>query len=51
LGRDVAGVAKAAGLDILVKESQGSIDNVKRMDSQENAALGIVYARPPRLPP
>jgi TRAP transporter TAXI family solute receptor len=43
-GRDIAGVAKTAGLDILVKESQGSIDNIKRMDSQENAALGIVYA-------
>lgn len=43
-GRDIAGVAKTVGLDILVKESQGSIDNIKRMDSQENAALGIVYA-------
>lgn len=43
-GRDIAEVAKTAGLDIQVKESQGSIDNVRRMDSQENAALGIVYA-------
>ncbi len=43
-GNDIAGVAKTVGLDILVKESEGSIDNVKRMDSRENAALGIVNA-------
>lgn len=41
-GNDIAKVAKTVGLDILVKESQGSIDNVRRMESQENAALGIV---------
>lgn len=43
-GRDIANVAKSAGLDIEVKESQGSVENIRRMDSQENAALGIVYA-------
>lgn len=40
-GNDIAGVAKTVGLDILVKESQGSVDNIKRMSSQENAAFGI----------
>ncbi len=40
-GNDIAGIAKTVGLDILVKESQGSVDNIKRMSSQENAAFGI----------
>ncbi|HAS50911.1 MAG TPA: hypothetical protein DCS21_03900 [Gammaproteobacteria bacterium] len=43
-GNDIAGIAKSVGLDILVKDSQGSIDNIKRMNSQENAALGIVQS-------
>jgi TRAP transporter TAXI family solute receptor len=43
-GNDIAGVAKAVRLDILVKDSQGSIDNIKRMNSRENAALGIVQS-------
>ena len=43
-GNDIAGVAKTVGLDILVKDSQGSIDNIKRMSSRENAALGIVQS-------
>ncbi|MCC6135086.1 MAG: TAXI family TRAP transporter solute-binding subunit [Candidatus Contendobacter sp.] len=43
-GNDIAGVGKSAGLDILVKDSQGSIDNIKRMNSKENAALGIVQS-------
>jgi hypothetical protein len=43
-GNDIAGVAKTVGLDILVKDSQGSIDNIKRMNSKENAALGIVQS-------
>ncbi len=43
-GNDIAGIAKPAGLDILVKDSQGSIDNIKRMNSKENAALGIVQS-------
>lgn len=43
-GNDIAGVGKTAGLDILVKDSQGSIDNIKRMNSKENAALGIVQS-------
>jgi len=43
-GNDIAGIAKPVGLDILVKDSQGSIDNIKRMNSKENAALGIVQS-------
>ena len=43
-GNDIAGVAKTVGLNILVKDSQGSIDNIKRINSQENAALGIVQS-------
>ncbi|MCB1776428.1 MAG: TAXI family TRAP transporter solute-binding subunit [Candidatus Competibacteraceae bacterium] len=43
-GNDIAGVAKTAGLDILVKDSRGSIDNIRRMNSKENAALGIVQS-------
>ncbi|MFZ4790549.1 MAG: TAXI family TRAP transporter solute-binding subunit [Candidatus Competibacteraceae bacterium] len=43
-GNDIAGIGKTVGLDILVKDSQGSIDNIKRMNSKENAALGIVQS-------
>lgn len=43
-GNDIAVTAKGAGLNIAVKESAGSIDNIKRLDSTENAALGIVQS-------
>ena len=43
-GNDIAGVAKSVGLDILVKDSQGSIDNIKRINSKENATFGIVQS-------
>jgi uncharacterized protein len=43
-GQDIAGVARAAGMDILVKESEGSLDNIRRLVSRENAALGIVQS-------
>ena len=43
-GQDIAGVAKPLGLEIAVKDSQGSIDNIKRLHSKENAALGIVQS-------
>ncbi|HHW76983.1 MAG TPA: TAXI family TRAP transporter solute-binding subunit [Xanthomonadaceae bacterium] len=43
-GNDIAGVAKTVGLDILVKDSQGSIDNIKRINSRENATFGIVQS-------
>jgi len=42
--RDIAKVAQSVGLDILVKESEGSIDNIHRLVSAENAALGIVQS-------
>ena len=43
-GNDIAGVAKTVGLEILVKDSQGSIDNIKRINSKENATFGIVQS-------
>jgi hypothetical protein len=43
-GNDIAGVAKTVGLDILVKDSQGSIDNIRRINSRENATFGIVQS-------
>ncbi len=43
-GNDIAGVARTVGLDILVKDSQGSIDNIKRINSKENATFGIVQS-------
>jgi uncharacterized protein len=43
-GQDIAKVAQSAGVDILVKESEGSIDNIRRLVSTENAALGIVQS-------
>lgn len=44
MGRDIAGVAKTAGQVIQVKDSDGSIDNIRRITSDENAALGIVQS-------
>ncbi|MDG4551414.1 MAG: TAXI family TRAP transporter solute-binding subunit [Candidatus Contendobacter sp.] len=43
-GNDIASVARTVGLDILVKDSQGSIDNIKRINSKENATFGIVQS-------
>lgn len=43
-GNDIAGVAKTVGLDILVKDSQGSIDNIRRINSKKNATFGIVQS-------
>ena len=43
-GKDIAQVAGKAGIDIDVKQSEGSIDNIKRINSSENAALGIVQS-------
>jgi TRAP transporter TAXI family solute receptor len=42
--RDMASVTEASGLRLLVKESQGSLDNIRRMVSKENAAAGIVQS-------
>ncbi len=43
-GKDIAQAAGKAGIDIDVKQSEGSIDNIKRINSSENAALGIVQS-------
>ncbi len=43
-GENIAQQSATAGVDILVKESEGSIDNIRRMNSRENAALGIVQS-------
>jgi TRAP transporter TAXI family solute receptor len=43
-GLDIAKLAPTTGLEILVKESEGSIDNIRRLVSRENAALSIVQS-------
>lgn len=43
-GRDIARVAATHGLTIKVKASEGSLNNIKRMNSRENAAFGIVQS-------
>jgi TRAP transporter TAXI family solute receptor len=43
-GNDIARLAKESGIKLAVKESNGSIDNIKRITSGENAALGIVQS-------
>ena len=43
-GQDMAKVARQAGVEIVVKESEGSLDNIRRLVSHENAALGIVQS-------
>lgn len=44
LAKDIAEVAGRAGITIDVKTSEGSIDNIKRINSKENAALGVVQS-------
>ena len=43
-GQDMANVTDGTGLNLLVKTSQGSLANIRRMISQENAAAGIVQS-------
>jgi uncharacterized protein len=43
-GQDIARVARTVGLEIVVKESEESIDTIQRLVSRENAALGIVQS-------
>ncbi len=43
-GRDIAKVARTKGVDIIVKQSEGSLANIRRMMSKENAGLGIVQS-------
>lgn len=43
-GQDIARLARTVGVEIEVKESEGSMDNIRRMMSAENAGLGIVQS-------
>jgi TRAP transporter TAXI family solute receptor len=43
-GKDIADLGKKYGMNIVVKESEGSLDNIERMQSRENAAFGIVQS-------
>jgi uncharacterized protein len=43
-GKDIATSAAKTGMPVDVKISEGSIDNIKRINSSENAALGIVQS-------
>jgi len=44
LAKDIAKLAASRGLTIDVKPSSGSLDNIRRMASNENAGLSIVQA-------
>lgn len=44
IAKDISQVAGKAGITVEVKTSEGSIDNIKRINSTENAALGIVQS-------
>src|SRR5471032_3171362 len=43
-GKDIEQVAGRTGIHVNVKPSEGSVDNIKRINSSENAALGIVQS-------
>jgi TRAP transporter TAXI family solute receptor len=43
-GKQIAEIAAQEGIEIIVKTSGGSLDNVRRIRSTENAALGIVQS-------
>lgn len=43
-GKDIASSVGREHIDLDVKTSEGSIDNIKRINSSENAALGIVQS-------
>ncbi len=43
-GREIAEQAQKYGVDIVVKESKGSIENIERLVSKENAAFAIVQS-------
>ena len=43
-GKAIAEKAKKAGVNIIVKESEGSLANINRLNSSENAALAIVQS-------
>lgn len=43
-GKDIANIAAKANIAMEVKPSEGSVDNIKRLNSTENAAFGIVQS-------
>lgn len=43
-GHDISRISEPFGVSVNVKESNGSIENIKRINSSENAALGIVQS-------
>jgi TRAP transporter TAXI family solute receptor len=43
-GKNIAAISKKQGVNVLVSPSKGSIDNIKRMMSSENAAFAIVQS-------
>lgn len=43
-GNEIKDAVQKDGIKIIVKESKGSIDNINRIDSRENAAFGIVQS-------
>lgn len=43
-GKQIAELARKEGLEIIVKTSGGSLDNIQRIRSTENAGLGIVQS-------
>ncbi|WP_165741717.1 TAXI family TRAP transporter solute-binding subunit [Candidatus Thiosymbion oneisti] len=43
-GQDMAPYAEKEGLTLQIRESAGSLDNIERINSRENAAFGIVQA-------
>ncbi len=43
-GNDISRIASKNGLVVSVKESKGTIDNIKRINSSENVSLGIVQS-------
>jgi TRAP transporter TAXI family solute receptor len=43
-GQDLAKLARTRGLDLMVKESEGSIANILRLVSAENAMLAVVQS-------
>ncbi len=44
MGRDIAEIAKPFKLEVDVKDSSGSIENIKRITSGEKASIGIVQS-------
>lgn len=43
-GKEIADAVARSGVQVDVKSSEGSIDNIRRINSTENAALGIVQS-------